>query len=184
MTISKPEQTNVLVLYPGSVFLEVAEALSSLRSAGKLVVATANGRNVRVEEGFSVEADTSFAALVDRKFRSLIIPGGDCYDVFHNDDLMTLIQVAVTAKVVVGGICNGALLLAKAGVLSGKRCTHTCIPKYAPLPEFQELLDAATPVFASSTYVDEDIVRDGQIVTAKPWASKAFSNTLSEMLVN
>lgn len=182
MTILKPEQTNVLVLYSGSVFLEVAEALSSLRSAGNLVVATADGGSVRVEEDFSVEADTSFAALVDRKFQSLIIPGGDCYDVFHNVDLMKLIQAAIAAKVVVGGICNGALLLAKAGVLSGKRCTHTCVPKYAPLPEFKVLLDAAIPVFASSTFVDENVVRDGQIVTAKPWASKEFGQSIKEIL--
>jgi putative intracellular protease/amidase len=182
MTDPKPERTNVLVLYSGCIFLEVEEALSRLRTTGRLVVATADGRSVRVEEGFTVEADSSFAVMIDRKIQSLTIPGGDCYDVFHNEDLAKLIRSAARGDAVIGGICNGALLLAKAGLLSGKRCTHTCISKYAPVPDFQELLDAATPAFVTSSYVDEDVVIDGRIVTAKPWAAKAFGQSLCELI--
>ncbi|MEW6713265.1 MAG: DJ-1/PfpI family protein, partial [Candidatus Riflebacteria bacterium] len=88
---------------------------------------------------------------------------------------------AASEKIVVGGICNGALVLANAGILSNRRCTHTAIPKYAPIPEFQELLDFAEPRFAESVYVDEDVVVDGRLITAKPWAHELFAKRMAEL---
>jgi hypothetical protein len=75
---------------------------------------------------------------------------------------------------------NGALVLANAGILDGRRCTHTATPKYAPLPEFQELIDFATPRFAKSIYVDEDVVVKEKIITAKPWSHALFAARMAE----
>lgn len=84
-------------------------------------------------------------------------------------------EVASSSKCVIGAICNGALVLANAGILRGVKCTHTAVPKYASIPEFEELLNFATPRFASSIYMDQDVFVDGRIVTAKPWVPVAFA---------
>ena len=110
----------------------------------------------------------------------VLVPGGDCESAMNQPDLNTLLkEVSNLPDSLIGGICNGALVMAKAGLLNGVNCTHTAVPKYAPVPEFQELLDFATPRFASSIYIDQDVVVDGRIVTAKPWAPVAFAVRLA-----
>jgi putative intracellular protease/amidase len=169
----------VLVLYPGCVFLEASAAVSLLSSRHRLVCATPDGGPVRVEEGFVVQGDAAIGDvdLVNTAF--VLVPGGNCDAIIDDDALALLLTSAARQDVVVGAICNGALLLAKAGLLAGKRCTHTATPAYAPLPEFAELLAAAGPLLAGSTFVDEDVVTDGRIVTAKPWAFVAFAKAVA-----
>ena len=97
----------------------------------------------------------------------LVIPGGSCDSAIVHKELHRLIKkVKVTG--ILAGICNGALVLASAGVLEGERCTHTAVLKYAPIPEFKELLAVAEVYFAGSEYVDEDTVISNNIITAKP----------------
>jgi hypothetical protein len=67
-------------------------------------------------------------------------------------------------------------------VLKGRSCTHTVHPKYAPLPEFKELLEVGEPLFSGSTYVDEDVVISSHIITAKPWASHEFAKVILQKL--
>ncbi|MEO5668774.1 MAG: DJ-1/PfpI family protein, partial [Bdellovibrionota bacterium] len=88
----------------------------------------------------------------------LIIPGGSCDQAVVHSGLHELIQDVLTRDGFVAGICNGAVVLASAGVLKNRRCTHTAHPKYAPLPDFKELLDFAEVVFKDSIYIDEDVV--------------------------
>ncbi len=38
---------------------------------------------------------------------------------------------------------------------------------------------AAEPALAGSIYVDRDVVEDGPLVTAKPWAAIAFAEVLA-----
>ena len=175
------KQHTVLVLYQGCVFQEVSVALTELKHAFPLVVASSDGDPVLVQEGFHIAADISYRDIDLGHAAVILVPGGDCYDAFSNQDLANKIAEAAGDSVPVAGICNGALLLAKAGILGGRRCTHTCTPKYAPLPEFKELLEVATPLFSSSIYCDEDVVTDGKIITAKPWAFIDFGVTVAEL---
>ncbi len=110
----------------------------------------------------------------------LVIPGGSCDQAVIDNNLHELILDTLKRGGFVAGICNGALVLASAGVLKGKRCTHTAHPKYAPLPEFKELLDFAELAFKGSIYVDEDVVIDGQIITSKPHAAERFAKAVEE----
>lgn len=176
------KQQTVLILYNGCVFLEISAALTMLRDHFPLLVATPDGESVLVHEGFRVHADIAFPSLDLAAAAVVLIPGGDCFDVFTNQTLTSKLKDAVRRNILVAGICNGALLLAQAGVLNGRRCTHTGTPKYAPMPEFKELLEVATPLFASSVYCDEGVVVDGRIVTAKPWAFIDFGATLAELM--
>lgn len=141
-----------------------------------------DGCPVQVEEGFSVTATGSYADADVSKPKYIVIPGGECESVMDCESLDRLLKAAVDQSgTVVSGICNGALVLANAEVLDGRKCTHTAVPEHAPLPQFQELLDFATPKFARSTYIDEDVVTDGNIMTAKPWAFTSFAVKLAEL---
>lgn len=79
---------------------------------------------------------------------------------------------------ILAGICNGALILASTGVLKGRNCTHTAHPKYAPSPEFKELLEAVGPLFSGSVFVDGDVVVSEHVITAIPWASHEFARAI------
>lgn len=173
----------IVILYPDCIFFEVAGAISLLSRTYRILMASPDGRPVRVGEQFSIEANLAYDEVNLTKVRFVLIPGGDCSAVMDCPQLDSLLKgAAASTKIVVGGICNGVLVLANAGILSNRRCTHTAIPKYASVPEFQELLDFAEPRFAESIYVDEDVVVDGRLVTAKPWAHDLFAKRLSEVL--
>ncbi len=167
---------NLVILYPGCVFYEIAAAVSLLGSSQNVIFASPNGSAVLVNEGFQVHANCRYSEVDTSCLTCVLIPGGDCESVMNCSELDSLLKdAASSSSCVIGAICNGALVLANAGILNGVRCTHTAVPKYAPLPEFGELLDFATPRFATSIYEDQDIVVDGRIVTAKPWAPAAFA---------
>lgn len=171
----------IVVLYPDCVFYEIAAAISLLSEKHEIVMASLDGKPVLVGERFSVAANVSYAHVNLANVRYILIPGGDCWSVMSCPQLDDLLQRAANASsITIGGICNGALVLANAGLLSGRRCTHTAIPKYAPIPAFKELLDFAEPRFTDSIYVDEDVVKDGRIITAKPWAHAVFAARLAE----
>lgn len=112
----------------------------------------------------------------------LIIPGGSCDLAVIHSPLHALIREVNSRNGVLAGICNGAMVLASAGVLHGKSCTHTAHPKYAPLPQFQELLAAADQYFAGSTYLDEDVVCSDNVITAKPRAAMAFAEEVQRRI--
>ena len=71
----------------------------------------------------------------------------------------------------IGAICNGTFAAARAGLLRGRRCTHTAVPQWADPEVFGELIAVGREAFAGAVYVDEHVVIDGRIVTAKPWAA-------------
>lgn len=115
----------------------------------------------------------------------LIIPGGpdgSCDHAILDQNLRSLIRQVNSRSRLLAAICDGVVVLASARVLTGHQCTHTAVSKYAPVPEFEELLRVATPLFEGSTYVDEDIVHSGNIITAKPGAAGAFAKAILRKL--
>ncbi len=65
------------------------------------------------------------------------------------------------------GICGGASLLAGLGVLKGKRCTGLTSGQDPNIPEYQ--------YFSESTFLDEHVVVDGNIITAQGRAFVEFA---------
>lgn len=171
----------LLIGYPKCVWLEVSAAISLLTKRMPLLVASPDGGPFAVEEGFRVEADTSYDDVSLEKVGAILVPGGDCEAAVHAPRLPSLLRSASARGILIGGICHGVLVLAKAGVLAGRACTHVCVPKYAPGPEFASLLDTAAPLFAGSAWHDENVVVDAHIVTAKPWAHLEFATTMASL---
>lgn len=170
----------LLVLYPGCAYTEIAPVVAMLAERPKRFLGPSLDP-VTTAEGLRVLPDCTYAQADPAGAAAVVIPGGSPDTVMEDAALHALLRACVGGPVV-AAICNGALVLAAAGVLAGRRVTHTCTPDYAPLPAFEALLRVATAVFASSVFVDEDVVDDGAVITAKPWAAIAFAHTLARRL--
>jgi 4-methyl-5(b-hydroxyethyl)-thiazole monophosphate biosynthesis len=86
-------------------------------------------------------------------------------------DLDDLLRAADRDGLLLAGICAGALVLAKTGVLRGRRITHTYTVDHGP----REIVEATERFFEGSEYVDEPLVADGSVITAKPEAYVEFA---------
>ncbi len=157
-----------VLAWEGCAWSEVMPVLSMLPAARVMGTGTA-----RVREGFTLSPEPLAPTAL------LVVPGGELDAAWEDTALLDAIRAAPR----VAGICNGALMLARAGRLQGRRATHTAHAPYATRPQWSALLDAAEPALAGSSYVDEDVVVDGDVVTAKPWAAIDFAKTLASSLV-
>ncbi|TXF10036.1 type 1 glutamine amidotransferase domain-containing protein [Pelomicrobium methylotrophicum] len=105
--------------------------------------------------GYPVIADMAAADALKMYFDAVIIPGGYAPDLMRlNDDLITLVRNHALAGKVVAAICHGSWMLASAGVIRGKRLTGA--------PQIRDDLRNA-----GATYLDEEAVRDGNIITSR-----------------
>jgi transcriptional regulator GlxA family with amidase domain len=171
----------LLLGFEACVHLEVAAAISLLAPRYPLLVASPDGRPFRVAEGLRLVADVAYAQVPTRDVAAALVPGGDCEAAVTSPDTAPLLQALSARGVPIGGICHGALVLAAAGVLRGRRCTHVCTTKYAPGDAFEGLRAFAGPRFAESRYEDENVVVDAHLVTAKPWAHLEFAAAMSRV---
>ena len=160
----------VLVVFPGCAHGEVAPLLTLLEGAAAWEVAGPTRDPVRVREGFSIAVDARYAEVAG-EIDLAVVPGGDIASVIEDAALAALLGRARA----VAAICNGVLLAGLAGVARGRAVTHTAVPRWAPRPTFDALLVLADRALAGARYVDEDVVVDGALVTAKPWAAIDFA---------
>lgn len=93
----------------------------------------------------------------------LIIPGGFTHLLYENRAVLDFIRSVAENGKIVGGICGAPYLMAKAGILSDRRCTGDFIKFDPKAPEYG--------FFSESYAVDDDVVVDDNIVTAR---GKAF----------
>jgi uncharacterized protein YciI/putative intracellular protease/amidase len=160
----------VLALYPGCTLTELAPLLSLLEGAAEALVA-GPAPTVRTQEGLSIQVDASFEEALGLERAMLAIPGGDPTGALEDAALHALVRESDH----VAAICNGVLVAAASGMCADRRITHTVAPPYAQRPEFDELLALGAELFSGATWLDEDVVIDGPLVTAKPWAAIDFA---------
>ncbi|MBP0614622.1 GlxA family transcriptional regulator [Jiella mangrovi] len=130
-----PKRTIVFLLVPNFSMLAFANAIEPLRIANRIVgreiyrwrIASADGATVTASNGVlctaAVGLDEERRSLIDGRRPSMILA---CSGVFVEDvqdkALFSYLREAHQRGVAVGGLCTGAWLLAKAGLLSGRRC--------------------------------------------------------------
>ena len=164
----------LVILYPGCTHGELAPALQLIAGAADVEMLGPSEAPVRVAEGFSIAVDRRFGDADLGGVALVLVPGGDPASVLEDAALRALLASAAH-ETKVAAICNGVVLLAASGAVSDRRVTHMAVEAYASRPEHDALLALAATLFAGSRYVDEDVVIDGPLVTAKPWAAIAFA---------
>jgi catechol 2,3-dioxygenase-like lactoylglutathione lyase family enzyme len=169
----------LVAVYPGCSFGEVVPTLQVLDGRFEVRVTAPRRAPVRTTEGFTLVPDQTFdeATTNAREVALLLVPGGDVAALLTDPSWATLVSACEGACR--AGICNGAFALGLAGALDGRRATHMAIERYAPRPTFDPLLELADRHLGAVTYVDEDVVVDGRLITAKPWSALAFARAVA-----
>jgi len=138
---------------------EAFEPKEAVEAAGAEVVVIGLQRGpVSGKKGGSLDAQVTFADLpanaVDG-FDALIIPGGGSPENLRIDDAaVAFTRAFVESGKPVASICHGAQLLISARVLEGR--TTTCLNKIR-----DDVMNAG------ATYVDRDLVIDGNLISSR-----------------
>jgi len=152
------------IFYPQCIEFEAILAAQVLHGEELSIdVATPSGEDYQGPSGIALRATHSCVDTDPAEYRAIIVPGGDTEAVLENESLIQLLAGASDSGAALGAICAGPRLLGKAGLLLGRRFTHGFGA------------DSTLPEWEGGTYVDELVVVDRNIVTAKPQAYIDFA---------
>ena len=152
-------------LAPSFSLMAFATAIEPLRIANRMLgyecytwrLASEDGEAVRASNGIRIPVDTSLAEerakLVTASRPSMVfITAGIDIEGYDNRSVFAWLREAHNRGIAVGGICTGAYVLAKAGLLSNRRCAI----HWENLPGFQEAFPKAD-VYADLFEVDGNV---------------------------
>lgn len=145
------------------------------REAEINVASTQKGTALGVSGG-EVEVDLNIDEVITDDYDGIIFIGGPgAYNHLTNPQCQRIAKEAVEKNKVLAAICIAPAILAKAGVLQGKKATV-----------WSSALDkSAVKILEENRaqYQDEEVVVDGKIVTSSgPQAAKEFGKKLVEIL--
>jgi protease I len=109
--------------------------------------------------GYGMEADLAFAEVKVDEYAAVLILGGRAPEYLRNNaKVLEIVRAFDRQRKWIFAICHGIQVLAAAGLTAGKRVT--CY-EHVRLEAEQ----------AGATFVNEQAVCDGRIVTAQTWQS-------------
>ncbi len=152
--------------------LEVWYPYYRLKEAGAEVVLVGTGKpQYQGKHGYPAVASATVDRVSASEVDAVIVPGGWAPDLLRRvPAVVRLVKEAFQQGKLIGAICHAGWVLASAGVLRGR--TATC---------FAAIKDDV--VNAGATFVDREVVRDGNLVTSrKPDDLPAFMRTILEAL--
>lgn len=153
--------------------LEVWYPLLRLREEGIEVLTVGSGSKdiYPSKEGYPVKVDRSIDQVNAKDLSAVIIPGGWAPDFLRRYPAMVeLVRKIYEQKGVVASICHGGWMLVSAGICQGHKAT--C---------FYAIKDDI--IAAGARYVDQELVVDGNLITArKPEDLPAFMKAIIQQL--
>jgi len=165
---------NVLVpLAQGCEELEAVTVVDLLRRAGiGVVTAGLDAQPVRASRGMILLADMTLDAALQQEFDMIVLPGGLPGADHLRDDprVIELLKKMAASDRYTAAICAAPRVLARAGLLDGKRATS-----------YPGALDIdAVP---GIEYLEMPVVADGRVITSRgPGTAMDFALTLIEAL--
>ena len=137
--------------------MEVWYPIYRLKEAGAEVVLVAPeaGKTYASKLGYPAKSDAAAKDVKANEFAGIVIPGGFCPDYIRRSDAMLkLVRDADASKLPIAAICHGPWVLCSTKALKGRRATS-----------FSSIKDDV--VNAGATWVDEEVVIDGHIITSR-----------------
>ena len=114
-----------VLLYPGFEVLDVygpVEMFGNLGDLVKVIMVAAQSGEVRSGQGAEGMADYGFDDCPQLDI--LLVPGGfGTFEELENERLMSWLRERAAKAEIVASVCSGSALLAKAGLLDGRRAT-------------------------------------------------------------
>jgi protease I len=128
-----------------------------LAEEGATVIVVGSGRKDTFESklGYPIDADCSADEIAADAVDAVVIPGGYAPDHMRlSRPMIDLVRQANEAGKLVAAICHGGWMLASADAVRGRRITG-----YLPIRD--------DVVNAGGTWVDAEVVRDGNVITSR-----------------
>jgi len=153
---------------------ELAKPKQILESAGyECKVASITTGVAQGMLGARVKPDLAVKdARIDDYDLVVVVGGPGSPELASHEEVMSLLRAAKEKNKVIGAICLGPMILAKAGVLEGRKAT---------VFKTSESLSALES--GGAVLVDQSVVVDGRVVTANgPGAAEGFGNELVKLL--
>lgn len=148
------EKTIVLVLFPELTLLDLVgplQVLKGLPPPFRTVVVGARREPMTTDTGLALTPERSFAE-VESPFAVLVPGGPGSVAAMGDEEIQRYLRTVAPRAEVMGSVCTGALVLAAAGLLEGRRATT----HWAYAGELEKL---------GARYVRERYVEDGKFVT-------------------
>ncbi|TFG08214.1 hypothetical protein EU522_00010 [Candidatus Thorarchaeota archaeon] len=150
-------------LYDGFADFEIAPLLLFLREKTEVITFSFQKGIQKSEEQMKVVVDQSIGEVDPNEVDLMIIPGGNPEPHRDRTDFHDLLKKVHKRGKLIAAICGGPGFLAHAGLLKGLRVAHG----YAP--------EDAERVFEGSVVTDEDVIVQGNIITARGQAFAEFA---------
>lgn len=154
----RPETLRALVpLAEGFEETEAVTVIDLLRRAGfRVTAAGLCAGPVAGSRGVALVPDTTLHAVADQTFELIVLPGGQAgaERLAGEEMLLQMLRDAARAGALIAAVCAGPRVLARAGLLGGRRVTS-----------FPGALDGIEP--ADWAYCEEPVVTDGRLITSR-----------------
>ena len=158
-----------ILVYDTFAQFEVVLAAYFLKTKGDIITVGITKDTVLSAEGFTVLPDMVLSDVINHDIDVFIIPGGDPNILFNETALSDMLKQISKKATLIGAVCSGSVHFAKAGVLDEKRYTTSLdITRY----------DA----FNQANYIDENVVIDKNIITAKANGYVDFAIELGKIM--
>ncbi|HKW13537.1 MAG TPA: DJ-1 family glyoxalase III [Candidatus Krumholzibacteria bacterium] len=134
--------------------IEAVTIIDILRRAHiDVTVAGVGGMRPSGSHGISVACDAPIEACQDEHYDAIVLPGGPgTRRLRESPEIIAAVTQSALRGAIVAAICAAPIVLDACGLLKGKRATSH--PDQAP-------------EMKSCTYVEEDVVEDGNIITSR-----------------
>ncbi len=154
---------------------ELTEPLRAMKDAGArvLIVGSGSKKSYKGKRSLAeVTVDTTADKVEASQFDAIIVPGGYAPDKMRlHQPMVDLVREAYAEGKIIAAVCHGPQLLISADIVKGRRVTSW--PSIA--------IDLKN---AGAIWVDEPVVRDGNIITSrKPADLPKFNKAIIEALV-
>ncbi|MBN2228286.1 MAG: DJ-1/PfpI family protein [Candidatus Thorarchaeota archaeon] len=150
-------------LYDKFANFEIAPLLLFLREKSEVITFSFERGFQSCEEQLKVVVDRSIDEVDANDVDLLVIPGGNPEPYKDRTDFHDFLRSVNANGRLIAAICGGPGFLAHAGLLNGKRIAHGYAPEDAPR------------VFDGSIITDEDVIVEGNIITARGQAYAEFA---------
>ncbi|MEC0126677.1 DJ-1/PfpI family protein [Paenibacillus pabuli] len=158
-----------ILLFEGYVSFEIMLASYFMKTQGDIITVALEKGALQSYEGFSVNPAVLLNEINSSEVDLFIIPGGDVTASLHHPGLMYFIKELNERKTPIAAICAGTLLLGQAQVLEGRSFTTNA----------ESEMRAIT---VQGEYVNEGVVVDGHIITAKANAYVDFGIEIGKVM--
>jgi putative intracellular protease/amidase len=172
-TLGETNMKSYVLYYDGFANFEVIIAVGNLAAKGDIIGVALENRPYQSEEKQTYLPAMTVKDVNPDDVDVFLIPGGLVESIIDDPHLKNLLVQLNEKGKIIGAICGGVILLGQYGILDGK--SFTCFARRYEIDG-----DTREKFFKNSNYTGEDVVVDGNIVTAMGQAFVEFGAEVAD----